>query len=199
MSEFLSALKKRRSIYALGRKVTLSRDEITTVVKDAVKNSPTAFNAQSPRAVILFGEAHEKLWDMTENALKEITPEEAFPATRSKIASFKAAYGTVLFFTETVTVKKLQEQFKLYAENFPHWAEQSNGIATANTWTALQTVGLGANLQHYNPLIDDEVKRAWNLPAEWRLRSQLVFGSIEGDVPEKEFLDDDTRFLVFDK
>ncbi|BDP66866.1 hypothetical protein EfmAA55_12950 [Enterococcus faecium] len=36
------------------------------------------------------------------------------------------------------------------ADNFPDWSEQSNGIATANTWVALVDKGLGANLQHYN-------------------------------------------------
>ena len=31
---------------------------------------------------------------------------------------------------------------------------------------SLEAAGLGASLQHYNPLIDDEVKKAWNLPDE---------------------------------
>lgn len=30
-------------------------------------------------------------------------------------------------------------------------------------WTALETEGLGATLQHYNPIIDDEVKNEWNI------------------------------------
>ncbi|MGO2638184.1 MAG: nitroreductase family protein, partial [Enterococcus viikkiensis] len=137
MSQFLDSLKDRRSFYALGRDVKLSEEEITELIKDAVKNSPTAFNAQSPRAVILFNDAHEKLWNIVEEALKPLTPAEAFPNTQAKIAGFRNALGTVLFFKETDTVKHLQEQFALYADNFPDWAEQSNGIATANVWTAL--------------------------------------------------------------
>ena len=134
---------------------------------------------------------------MTEEALKPLTPPEAFPNTQAKLAGFKAGFGTVLFFKNTDTVKTLQEQFALYADNFPDWAEQSNGIATANTWTALEEAGLGANLQHYNPVIDAAVAKEWNIPENWQLRSQLVFGSKEAEAGEKEFLSDDERFLTF--
>lgn len=196
MSQFLDALKNRRSIYALGRNVNLSQEEISTTIKEAVKLSPTDFNAQTTRAVILFDGAHEKLWKIVEAALKPVTPAEAFSNTQEKLAGFKNAYGTVLFFKEKDTVKNLQEQFELYANNFPIWAEQSNGIAQANTWTALAAEGLGANLQHYNPLIDAEVASTWNIPANWELRGQLVFGSKEAEAGEKEFMNDEDRFKV---
>ncbi|HFM7950195.1 TPA: nitroreductase family protein, partial [Enterococcus faecium] len=190
-------LKNRRSIYHLGRNVSLSNEELTTLIKEAIKESPTAFNAQSTRAVILFGDAHEKLWEITEEALRPLTPAEAFPNTQNKLAGFKNGYGTVLFFKDTDVVKGLQEQFELYADNFPDWSEQSNGIATANTWVALVDKGLGANLQHYNPVIDEAVAKEWNIPSNWKLRSQLVFGSPETPAEEKEYMNDADRFRVF--
>lgn len=196
MTTFKEALKNRRSIYTLGRNVDLTESQIEDLITEAVKYSPTAFNAQSPRVVILFGAAHEKLWEMTEAALKPLTPAEAFPNTQAKLAGFKAGLGTVLFFKNTDTVKNLQEQFTLYADNFPDWSEQSNGIATANTWVALEEAGLGANLQHYNPVIDEAVAQEWDIPTNWQLRSQLVFGSKEGEAGEKDFLADDERFRV---
>lgn len=196
MSEFLTALENRRSIYALGRKVSISETEIEKTIKKAVKFSPTAFNAQSPRVVILFGKAHEKLWELTEAALKPLTPPEAFPNTQAKLEGFKGGYGTVLFFKHVDTITNLQEQFELYADNFPDWSEQSNGIATANTWVALEDLGLGANLQHYNPVIDEAVAKEFNIPANWKLRSQLVFGSKEGEAGEKEFMPEDEKFRV---
>lgn len=197
MTTFTNTLKNRRSIYHLGRNVTLSNDELTALIKEAIKESPTAFNAQSTRAVILFGNAHEKLWEMTEEALRPLTPAEAFPNTQNKLAGFKNGYGTVLFFKDTDVVKGLQEQFELYADNFPDWSEQSNGIATANTWVALTEQGLGANLQHYNPVIDEAVAKEWNIPSNWKLRSQLVFGSPETPAGEKEYMNDEDRFRVF--
>ena len=197
MTTFTDTLKNRRSIYHLGRNVSLSNEELTTLIKEAIKESPTAFNAQSTRAVILFGDAHEKLWEITEEALRPLTPAEAFPNTQNKLAGFKNGYGTVLFFKDTDVVKGLQEQFELYADNFPEWSEQSNGIATANTWVALVDKGLGANLQHYNPVIDEAVAKEWNIPSNWKLRSQLVFGSPETPAGEKEYMNDADRFRVF--
>ena len=197
MTTFTDTLKNRRSIYHLGRNVSLSNEELTTLIKEAIKESPTAFNAQSTRAVILFGDTHEKLWEITEEALRPLTPAEAFPNTQNKLAGFKNGYGTVLFFKDTDVVKGLQEQFELYADNFPDWSEQSNGIATANTWVALVDKGLGANLQHYNPVIDEAVAKEWNIPSNWKLRSQLVFGSPETPAGEKEYMNDADRFRVF--
>ena len=197
MTTFTDTLKNRRSIYHLGRNVSLSNEELTTLIKEAIKESPTAFNAQSTRAVILFGDAHEKLWEITEEALRPLTPAEAFPNTQNKLAGFKNGYGTVLFFKDTDVVKGLQEQFELYADNFPDWSEQSNGIATANTWVAFVDKGLGANLQHYNPVIDEAVAKEWNIPSNWKLRSQLVFGSPETPAGEKEYMNDADRFRVF--
>ncbi|PQB56260.1 nitroreductase family protein [Enterococcus faecium] len=197
MTTFTDTLKNRRSIYHLGRNVSLSNEELTALIKEAIKESPTAFNAQSTRAVILFGDAHEKLWEITEEALRPLTPAEAFPNTQDKLAGFKNGYGTVLFFKDTDVVKGLQEQFELYADNFPDWSEQSNGIATANTWVALVDKGLGANLQHYNPVIDEAVAKEWNIPSNWKLRSQLVFGSPETPAGEKEYMNDADRFRVF--
>ena len=197
MTTFTDTLKNRSSIYHLGRNVSLSNEELTALIKEAIKESPTAFNAQSTRAVILFGDAHEKLWEITEEALRPLTPAEAFPNTQNKLASFKNGYGTVLFFKDTDVVKGLQEQFELYADNFPDWSEQSNGIATANTWVALVDKGLGANLQHYNPVIDEAVAKEWNIPSNWKLRSQLVFGSPETPAGEKEYMNDADRFRVF--
>lgn len=197
MTEFTNILKNRRSIYDLGRNVSQSNEELTTLIQEAIKESPTAFNAQSTRAVILFGDAHEKLWEMTEEALRPLTPADGFPNTQNKLASFKKGYGTVLFFKDTDVIKNLQEQFALYADNFPDWSEQSNGIATANTWVALSEEGLGANLQHYNPVIDEAVAKEWSIPANWKLRAQLVFGSPESPAGEKEYMNDADRFRVF--
>ena len=45
-------LKKRRSIYALGKNVTLPKEKIVETIEEAVRQSPTAFNSQTVRAVI---------------------------------------------------------------------------------------------------------------------------------------------------
>lgn len=198
-NQFIDLLKERRSIYALGKNVSLSNEEITDLVKQAIKESPSSFNSQTSRAVILFGDAHQKLWDITETEVKKSIPEgQDVKPTEDKIDSFRAGYGTVLFFEEQNTISDLQKQFVLYADNFPVWSEQSSGIAQNSVWTALAIEKIGASLQHYNPLIDEAVREEWNIPSEWLLRGEMPFGSIEAAAPEKSYLNDDERVLVFD-
>ena len=65
------------------------------------------------------------------------------------------------------------------------WSEHSTAIAQFAVWTALSEQGIGASLQHYNPIVDAEVAQAFDIPASWKLRAQLVFGSIEAPAGEK--------------
>ncbi len=190
-------MKNRRSIYALGENLPISKEEVTALVKEVVRESPTAFNSQTQRVVFLFGDAHKKLWTMTEDALKPLTPAEAFPNTQAKLQGFAAGAGTILFFEDTDIVKNLQDSFPLYADNFPVWSEQATGLTQANVWTALAQENIGANLQHYNPVIDEAVAAEWSIPANWNLRAQMVIGSIEAPAGEKEYMEDSARFKEF--
>ncbi|GAX02026.1 nitroreductase family protein [Secundilactobacillus silagei] len=195
--QLLNLAKNRRSIYALGRNVTASQDELAALIKDTIKWAPTSFNNQTTRAVILFGDSHEKLWDIVAKRLKsEVPTEEAYQKTLQKINGFKAAYGTVMYFTDMNIVHQFENDFALYADNFYDWSEQGQGNAQFAVWTALAENGLGANLQHYNPLIDDEVRAAFNIPDSWKLRAEMDFGSIEAPAGDKEFMADDDRFKV---
>lgn len=65
-------------------------------------------------------------------------------------------------------------------------------------WTMLEDAGLGASLQHYNPLIDEAVAREWQLPASWKLTAQMPFGSPECKPDEKTFLPLDGRLKMFE-
>ena len=195
---FLNQIKQRRTIYAIGKKVVLTVDQIEEIIKEAVRHSPSAFNSQTSRVVTLYGESHAQFWNIVRETLKKMVPEAAFESTNTKIKSFEAGFGTALFFEDQDTVKSLQEQFALYAEHFPIWSEHSTGIAQFSVWNALAEQKIGASLQHYNPIIDEEVAKAFNIPASWKLRGQLVFGSIEASAGEKAFIDDAIRFKKFD-
>lgn len=193
----IESIKIRRSQYSLGKSLPLAKNDVENIIKEAVKYTPSSFNSQSTRAVILFGEESDKLWSITKETLRKIVPADSFAQTEAKIDSFAAGAGTVLFYEDTKVVKGLQEQFALYAENFPVWAEQANGMAQFAVWTALANADIGASLQHYNPIIDAEVAETWDIPADWTLRAQMPFGSNEGEFSEKTFIDDAARFKVF--
>ncbi|KAL7942983.1 Nitroreductase-like protein [Trichoderma barbatum] len=192
----LQMAKVRRSIYPLNKELSISTARIHEIVKEATLHTPSSFNVQTNRAVILFGAEHEKLWDITSNTLKAIVPADQFQSTADKLALFKGGAGTVLFYEDTDATKALQAKFPLYADRFPAWAVQSLGMEQLLIWTALEVEGLGANLQHYNPLIDGKVAETWGVPASWRLDAQLVFGGKAGEAGPKEFQDIDERVKV---
>ena len=194
---FLDQIKQRRSIYAIGNNVSLDQTEVENTIKEAVRHSPSSFNSQTSRVVILFGESHQNFWNIVRDTLKKIVPADAFEGTNNKINSFAAGYGTALFYEDQDVVKELQAQFPLYADNFPVWSEHSSAIAQFATWTALAEKNIGASLQHYNPIIDEEVAQTFSIPSNWKLRAQLVFGSIEAPPGEKTFMDDAERFKTF--
>lgn len=194
---FLDHIKQRRTIYAVGKNVPLTPEQIESVIKEAVNHSPSAFNSQTSRIVTLFGESHLQFWNVVRETLRKIVPEAAFEGTNAKINSFAAGYGTVLFYEDQDVVKSLQEQFALYADNFPVWSEHSSAIAQFSVWTALSEQNIGASLQHYNPIVDAEIAEIFDIPANWKLRAQLVFGSIEAPAGEKTFMAEADRFKAF--
>lgn len=192
--------EKRRSIYALSDNLPVSKDEIVDLVEHAVLHTPSAFNSQSARIVVLFGEDHKKLWDITEETLKAIVnDEEKFQGTKDKIAGFRAGAGTIMFFEDKGVVRNMQEAAPLYADKFPIWAHQTSAMHQYVIWTALASLNVGANLQHYNPVIDQRVADAWNISDDWELNAQMVFGAIEQPAGDKEFQPVEERMKVFGK
>lgn len=194
---FNQAVEDRRTYYAIGKEVKVSLDEIKNVVEHSVKHVPSAFNSQSGRVVVLAGENHDKLWEIVRETLRKIVPAEAFASTEERVNSFKNGFGSILFFEDQAVVKGLQDAFPLYQDNFPLWSLQSSGMLQFTVWTALEELGLGASLQHYNPLIDEEVHKNWDLPESWRLMSQMPFGNPLADPGVKEFSPLDARVKYF--
>lgn len=197
MSNFIEKIKDRRSIYSIGKNIAVSEDKIIDLIKQALLHSPTPYNSQANRAVLLLGDGHNDLWDIVTETLKKIVPEKNFAKTQEKIKSFKNGYGTVLFFEDESVTKALMQQFPLYKDSFSIWAMQAAGMFQHIVWTALTDIGLGANLQHYNPLIDEAVKVRWNLPNDWKLLAQMPFGEVLNPAGEKEFAPLEKTFRVF--
>lgn len=195
---FVEALKHRRTYYAITNQSPISDEEIEQIVQLAVTHVPSAFNSQSTRVVLLLGDNHQKLWQIAKETLRSILPAEAFAGTEAKInGCFASGYGTALFFEDQTVVEGLQEAFSVYKDNFPGWALQTSAMHQLAIWTMLEDAGLGASLQHYNPLIDAEVRRTWNLPESWKLVAEMPFGLPAGEPGEKEFKPLSERMKVF--
>ncbi|GEB32155.1 MULTISPECIES: nitroreductase family protein [Brevibacillus] len=195
--DFFTAVKDRRTYYGISKEAVASDERIRELVEEAVKHTPSSFNSQSARVVVLLGEQHDKLWNLTKETLRKIVPAENFAPTEEKMNAFGNGYGTVLFFEDQSVVKGLQEKFAAYKDNFPVWSEQSSGMLQFVVWTALETEGFGASLQHYNPLINEEVQQTWNLPSEWKLIAQMPFGKPTAQPGEKQFQPIEERVKFF--
>ncbi|KAK7698982.1 type II nitroreductase [Diaporthe eres] len=214
--QLIELAKNRRSYYPLSKDLSIQPEKIQEIVKALLQEVPSSFNSQSNRVIVLFGAEHEKLWDITTEILKPIVPADAWEGTAGKMGMFKGAAGSlipnsppqekhkltfennqVLFFEDQDVVNGMQEKFALYADRFPTWAAHSDAMLQFSVWTALEAEGLGANLQHYNPLIDNRVAAEWKVPASWKLQAQLVFGGKTGAAGEKTYAPIESKFKTF--
>ena len=192
------ALQHRRSYYELTPESPIDDAQIEEIVRFAVKHIPSAFNSQSTRLVLLLHEHHGAFWEIVKQTLQAVVSPEAFVATEQKInTSFASGYGTVLFYEDTAVVRNLQDRFPRYADNFPTWSEHTSAMHQLAMWTMLEDAGFGASLQHYNPLIDRDVRERWGLPGGWRLIAQMPFGLPAGNPQEKSFEPLEERIRIF--
>lgn len=195
--DFLTAVADRRTFYGISKETVVSDERIKEIIEQAVKHTPSAFNSQSARVVLLLGNHHDKLWDIAKEALRKIVPADQFSSTEDKINSFKSGYGTVLFFEDNSVIESLQQQFALYKDNFKVWSQQASGMHQFVIWTALESEGFGASLQHYNELIENDIKKEWSIPENWKLIGQMPFGKPTANPDEKQFLPLEERIKVF--
>merc|ERR1712093_186250 len=184
----IQGFKARRTHYALKPESPMSDDKIHEIVEQAILHTPSSFNSQSTRVLVLLADQHKKLWEeIVKPAVKAVAPPEAWESSEKRLSGFSNAYGTILFYEDPNDISKLQESYALYADRFPQWSEHTNAMHQYALWTLLEQEGFGANLQHYNPLIDEKVASEWGIPNKWSLKSQLVFGAPAGAAGEKSF------------
>ncbi|KKK13803.1 hypothetical protein ARAM_005671 [Aspergillus rambellii] len=188
---FIDLARNRRTIYKLGSNSPVPDAKIKELLHAAIEHVPSAFNTQSTRLVSLLHDDHRKFWDIVIETFAGLVksgriPEELFQKqTRPKLEGMKAGVGTILFYEDPSHIAPFSEKFRTYKDHFQPWAEHSNAMHQYFLWAGLESLGFGANLQHYNPLIDAPVAKEWDVPSDWRLIAQLVFGSREGEAGEK--------------
>ena len=190
------AFDERRSIYALGNELPVEPQAIVNMAERVLLHTPSAFNSQSSRLVVLFGAEHQRLWDIAEEKLRAAVGDGDFSGSKQKLDGFRAAAGTVLFYEDKNVTESLQEQFALYADRFPVWAQQTSAMHQYAMWTELRTLNVGANLQHYNPLVDEDAAKAFSIPDSWELVAQMPFGNIVEPAGEKTYQPVNERMKV---
>lgn len=195
---FKEALEHRRSYYSITKQSPILDEEIEEIINFAVMHVPSAFNSQSTRILLLLGDNHRMLWQIVKNELWKIINPDAFKNAEAKIDySFASGYGTVLFFEDQDVVEDLKIKYISYSANFPAWSMQTSAMHQLAVWTMFEDAGLGASLQHYNPIIDEEVRRTWELPGSWKMVAQMPFGTPVQEPGAKEYDKLDSRVKVF--
>ncbi len=190
------AFDERRSVYALGNELPVEPQAIVNMAERVLLHTPSAFNSQSSRLAVLFGAEHQQLWDIAEEKLRAAVGDGDFSGSKQKLDGFRAAAGTVLFYEDKNVTQSLQEQFALYADRFPVWAQQTSAMHQYAMWTELRTLNVGANLQHYNPLVDEDAAKAFAIPDSWELVAQMPFGNIVEPAGEKTYQPVNERMKV---
>lgn len=183
------ALEQRRSYYSINKQLPVGRELVAETVRKITALVPDAFDMKSSRVVLVMGEKQDMLWDAIYDVFGGKVP-------RKKIDSFKAGAGTVLYGYDSGVVAEFQGQFPLYAQNFPDWARQASGMLQLSIWSALRELGIGASLQHYNPVIDEKIRALFDLPSSYVLVAQMPFGGIGAEPEAKEKEDIEKRVRV---
>src|SRR5690606_21457683 len=102
---YLDAVRNRRTIHALGKDAGVSEERVTAMVKEAVLHAPSEFNSQHARAVVLFGDHHDRLWDLIREVLQEKLPPENLPRQMQRMDMFRGGMGTVLFYRDEQVIR----------------------------------------------------------------------------------------------
>jgi hypothetical protein len=175
--DILDLFCKRHSFYELNNILPIDHSDFEQLIKKNLALYPSAFNAQPARIVILWD--HLQFWNIIKQALLNVAQPEAFEKIENKILGFASGAGTLLFFIDDSTIKQQKKKFPLYASNIKNWAYQSCAILQYMIWTTLANRNIGASLQHYNPLINESIQHAFDLPSNWELVAQMPFGGID--------------------
>jgi predicted oxidoreductase (fatty acid repression mutant protein) len=94
-------------------------------------------------------------------------------------------------------LKELKKRFPTYRKNMKIWTQQANGMLQFMIWQILAENNIGASLQHYNEIIEEDLYSMYDLPKNWELVAQMPFGSIEKEPAEKTYLPLEGRIKIF--
>ncbi|MDO4680752.1 MAG: nitroreductase family protein [Aerococcus sp.] len=194
MTEFDQLLKERRSTYVMSANTSVSEDAIVSRLRENLQQVPTAYNAQTTRYVVLFGDANKKLWQHLYDVQKDVLQSDQWEQYGPVIESYQNVLGTVVFFEDQDALEHIpggsRETYK----------QNNAGNGQLVTWLTLTELGLGATLNHFNigyaQGFDSKVRELFNLPDTYEMTAQMPFGAIEQAPYPKETISTDEQVKV---
>lgn len=92
---FLTEIRTRRTCYSVEAKSPISDARIVEIAREVVKHSPSSFNCQSTRLVVLLRDEHVRFWEMAKECFKATMKPDVYGGYEKKLLQRQEAYGTV--------------------------------------------------------------------------------------------------------
>lgn len=93
--KFLAEIKSRRTCYSLEAKSPISDARIVEIAREVAKHTPSSFNCQATRLVVLLGDEHVKFWEIAKECFRATLPEATCREYEKKLLQCQAGYETV--------------------------------------------------------------------------------------------------------
>ena len=198
MTQFKDLAAKRRSIYHIGKNTDHSSKEIVDALKAVLKDVPTAFNSQTSRIVIAFGDKHQALWDEIYQVQEGVLEGDMWEQMSGVIQGAKEGLGTILFFEDLNEVENMPAN----PERSIAYKENNSANHQYAAWLTLAELDLGATLQHFNigyeQGFDKSIRQMFDLPDSYAMLAQMPFGSVETPAGDKDYIDQDEKVRVYE-
>lgn len=177
---YLDYVMQRRSIRTL--KDGAVSDETIRQIVEAGRWSPTSYNSQPVRMVVL-KERHKEFWDFAEAQLRAKLEGAQLERAVSRLPGYRAGIFSILFFEDTSVAANTPPGAN--PEVWKSFAVQAMGIAQANVWNAVAAAGLATSNQHINYQIGDNALRQFlGIPETWESYSVFPIGYADETPPE---------------
>lgn len=196
--QYFDVIQSRRSNHHLSNEFLQPKEDLIHHLEQVLDATPSSFNSQSQRMVILLEASHKHFWNRVIDEIAKLVTAEQLTKSKQKIKQFADSLGTVLFFDDEETTKHMMEKFPLYASQCQVWSEQQNGMLQINIWNALVALGYQANLQHYTELVEETIKQDFNIPKHWKMVGQMPFGKAISEPKKKDTIPTKQRIIVLE-
>ena len=195
----MDVIEKRRSNYDLATNIELTKKDLINLLRKIIYYSPSPFNVQSSKIVLLNKKSHHLLWTtVVEEYLKKNNNGELLDSDKARIKREDKAYGTILFYKDEQVIEENKKKLDAYEQKeLNNWCLEESAMLQMNVWNELRLKNIGAHLVHFDN-IDEEISVTFDIDKKYKLVAMMVFGSIVQEAAVKPKKDIDKRFIDID-
>lgn len=92
---YLELIKQRHTKYTISSDSPISDTRLQEVISQVLRSTPSSFNCQSTRYVVLLREDHIKFWEIAKECFRATMSESQYAEYEKKLLGRQAGFGTV--------------------------------------------------------------------------------------------------------